>query len=787
MPSIVPGYEYDIFISYRQNDNRSGWVTEFNKALQEELAATLKESVSVYFDINPHDGLKETHDVDESLKEKLKCLVFIPIISQTYCDQKSFAWKYEFLAFREQAEKDSFGLKVKLQNGNVASRILPVRIHELDESDRQQIETELRGVLRPVDFIYRSPGVVRPLLAGEIDPKSNQEHIYYRDQINKVANAIKEIINSLENHDQQELSIRTVPMTKTLKDKRLKIIPFGFLILIFLSLFYFIFTKRSGSVEQIEKSIAVLPFRNDSPDDTNAYFINGIMEKVLNNLQVIKDLRVISRTSVEQYRKTTKTIPEIGKELGVNYIVEAEGQKFGNKFSINAKLFKVKKENKLWSDVYEQDIKEVKDIFDVQTQIARRIAEELKTTITPEENQLIEKTPLTNLTAYNFYQRGRDEYSKFLADKNNSMALNKSEAYYHQALKYDSKLAQAYTGLARVFWDKHSSSEEYFSKNYMDSVLILCNIALSLDNKLAEAFTLRGDYYTYQGAIQKAIDEYDQALTINPNFSEAYLGKGFIYEFDDYVKSIDNYQKASVLNHGNELSDLLRTIAMQYSSAGFLNKARYLNAQALALDGDSSKYLDFLGFTEYASGNYEKATSYLLRAFSMDSANTDIIIDIAYVYMFQNKFELSLKYFKNNIDTLNFHRSFIFRQIHHIGWALWEDGQRKKAAFFFNKQLEYSKSIIQLKRPWGQKLYPYYDMAAVYAFTGDKEKAYKYLKKFNLRQTMPYWIQMYMKNDPLFNSIRSEADFQQISKEIEIKYLSEHKRVEGWLTENNML
>ena len=98
MASIIPGYEYDIFISYRHNDNRSGWVTEFVAALQEELAATVKEPVSVYFDTNPHDGLLETHNVDKSLEGKLKCLIFIPVISQTYCDSNCFAWQNEFLA-----------------------------------------------------------------------------------------------------------------------------------------------------------------------------------------------------------------------------------------------------------------------------------------------------------------------------------------------------------------------------------------------------------------------------------------------------------------------------------------------------------------------------------------------------------------------------------------------------------------------------------------------------------------------------------------------------------------
>jgi hypothetical protein len=133
MGSLIQGFEYDIFISYRQKDNKNdGWVSEFVKNLKGELESTFKEEVSVYFDTNPHDGLLETHDVNASLKDKLKCLVFIPIISRTYCDPKSFAWENEFMAFVDLATHDQYGLKIKLPYGNVSNRVLPIRIHDLD-------------------------------------------------------------------------------------------------------------------------------------------------------------------------------------------------------------------------------------------------------------------------------------------------------------------------------------------------------------------------------------------------------------------------------------------------------------------------------------------------------------------------------------------------------------------------------------------------------------------------------------------------------------------------------
>ena len=198
MPSLIPGFEYDIFISYRQNDNKyDGWVTEFVSNLNKELEATVKDKITVYFDSNPHDGLLETHSVSHSLEEKLKCLIFIPILSKTYCDQKSFAWNNEFLAFVEKAKHDQFGLNIKLYSGNVSSRVLPVRIHDLDPEDVKLAESVI-GFIRSVDFIYHSPGVNRSLRPWDDDVIKNTKQPFYRDQINKVANAIDEIVRGMK-------------------------------------------------------------------------------------------------------------------------------------------------------------------------------------------------------------------------------------------------------------------------------------------------------------------------------------------------------------------------------------------------------------------------------------------------------------------------------------------------------------------------------------------------------------------------------------------------------------
>src|SRR4030042_771716 len=378
MSSIIEGYNYDIFISYRQKDNKyEGWVTEFVNNLNKELEATFKEDISIYFDENPHDGLLETHNVDKSLEDKLKCLIFIPIISQTYCDLKSYAWQHEFCAFNKLTREDRFGRDIKLTSGNVASRILPVKIHDLDPEDTELLETELGGVLRSIEFIYKSAGVNRPLRANEDHPQDNLNKTYYRDQINKVANAVKEIITSLKKQSQNpEEAVKKDLKDKSgnKKDLRTKLIIGSVTALALIILCILFIPKLIKPKEQLEKSIAVLPFRNDSPDEQYTYFIDGIMDEILTNLQSIKDIRVLSRTSVEQYRdQKTKSIPEIAKELGVNYIVEGSGQLAGNLFRLRVQLIMAATDKHLWAKPFEQENPEAQDYFKIQSQIAQAI------------------------------------------------------------------------------------------------------------------------------------------------------------------------------------------------------------------------------------------------------------------------------------------------------------------------------------------------------------------------------------------------------------------------------
>ena len=308
MSSLIARYNYDIFISYRQKDNKyDGWVTEFVDNLRKELEATFKEEISVYFDNNPHDGLLETHDVNESLKEKLKCLVFIPIFSRTYCDPKSFAWEHEFRAFIGEASKDRFGLKVKLPNGNVANRVLPVKIHDLDAEDVQLCESVLGGVLRGVEFIYKEAGVNRSLTPKD-DERKNLNATIYRNQINKVALAIKEIILGMQTVPAPvvEEKNQNIEQTEKIINEGKRTVPGKRKILIAASIVAILFIAGILAWPKIFKRdtripITVVPFKNNSNDTTLDVLQIGIQLRLATSLSNSANLKVKQTELVTSY------------------------------------------------------------------------------------------------------------------------------------------------------------------------------------------------------------------------------------------------------------------------------------------------------------------------------------------------------------------------------------------------------------------------------------------------------------------------------------------------------
>ena len=365
-------------------------------------------------------------------------------------------------------------------------------------------------------------------------------------------------------------------------------------------------------------------------------------------------------------------------------------------------------------------------------------------------------------------------------DNDDRAALDRAEELYYKALEYDSAYALAYTGLARVYGEKHYW-EEFLNENFLDSVLILADIALSFDDKLAEAYFVKGHYYERHNQKEQALTEYDTAIELNPNFWEAYWRKGLFYQMDDLVKSIDNHQKAALLHRGPFLPTIYRDLAFAYAGAGFIEKSRYYLEETFKLDNDSVSYYNELAFLEEGIPNYEKAIKYDEKAYAIDSTVLWVIYHLALYHSYLGQFEKSLRYFKEydrRFKVLGKPHPFgTFR----IGHAYWVNGLKDEAEYYFNTGLEFHNESIELGRPG----YSFYNLGAAHAFLGDKEKAYEYLRLSNRRQIMLLVMVTTVKNDPLLDSIRDEPEFQQLFRDVEAKYQAEHERVRQWLEEND--
>ena len=279
-------------------------------------------------------------------------------------------------------------------------------------------------------------------------------------------------------------------------------------------------------------------------------------------------------------------------------------------------------------------------------------------------------------------------------DNKNTPSLKNAKVLYKKALEDDSSFALAYAGLAEVYWYEHFN-EQFLSKRFLDSVLILCDIALSYDDEVSLAYVIRGDYYRETEKPEMAIREYDKAIRINPNDYVAYLAKGVLYYWScDFILAIDNFQKAMTLNRDKLLPAMLSSISYAYLASGFLEKARDYCMESFRLSADSLSYYYVLSDIESCPGNYKNAINYLEKALARDSVNFQILFGLGRNYMLDRQKEKSLNYFRKylgNAKTLSNEDLF---GMYRIGWAYWQNGYKAEAEDCFSKQLDYFNKMI---------------------------------------------------------------------------------------------
>ncbi len=361
--------------------------------------------------------------------------------------------------------------------------------------------------------------------------------------------------------------------------------------------------RGQNNYENLEKSIAVLPFRNDSPDDSTQYFMNGVMEELLNNLQTIKSLKVCGRTSVEQYRGQTKPIPEIARELGVNYIIEGSGQKYGNSLRMRVQLIVTEnnKEKHIWANSFEQDNLDLKTYFKTQSDFAEAIARELNVALTGQEKMLIKQIPTNNNEAYEAYLKG-----KFYLQNINQNNLEIAQKHFELALEKDPEYALAYTGIAYVWLVRQQMGvtiPEEAGPKVMESIMK----AVELDSTIAEVhFLLASINYLGVWDWKTSESEFQKALAINPNYADAHgLYAQLLYILGRPKEAIKHAELSFKL-------DPLNQFVKMWYGFNFLYEKRYdetISIYREVLEMDSTNFSFYSGINEafHLKGKHEEA------------------------------------------------------------------------------------------------------------------------------------------------------------------------------------
>jgi adenylate cyclase len=451
-----------------------------------------------------------------------------------------------------------------------------------------------------------------------------------------------------------------------------------------------------------KKRIAVLPFVNMSPDSRDEFFADGMTEELIATMSKISGLKVIARTSVMGYKGGQKKVNEIARDLGVGTVLEGSVRKAGAKLRINVQLVDAQNSDDLWTESYDR---EVKDIFAIQTDISKTVAESLKVRLLSQEQSRIEKKPTENPEAYILYLKGRSHWNK-----RSEEGLYKAIKLFEEAIARDPQYALAYVGLA----DCYSILGVYGYRRpnaVFPQAKELALKALSLDENLAEAHASLSETMThYYYDWVKADHELRKALELNPNFSQAHSWFGTCY----------------------------------LASMGRLDEALAENRRAEQLDPLSTLMATEVGRVLYFARRYDEALVQYRKALKIEPDSIIARKGLADVYSQKCMYEEALVEINTAVELSN--RSVYI--LDDAGYVYAVSGRRDEA-----------KKVLDRLDDLSNEMYvPEYGRAVIHLGLGDKDKAMDWLWKAYNERCFLTWLKV----EPIFDPLRSDPRFRSL-------------------------
>jgi TolB-like protein/Flp pilus assembly protein TadD len=465
-------------------------------------------------------------------------------------------------------------------------------------------------------------------------------------------------------------------------------------------------TKANPSMVS-DKSIAVLPFDNLSRDPDNAYFCEGVQDEILTRLAKIADLKVISRTSTQHFKSAPEDLPEIAQQLGVAHIVEGSVQKANDEVRVNVQLINALSDTHLWADTYDRKLT---DIFAVESEIAKTIADMLQAKLSGSEQDAIAARPTENAEAHQLYLKGR-----FFWNKRTGTDLKKSIDYFQQALTADPNYALAYAGVADayVFLPGYTAGTP---RDCFPKALAAAKKALELDDTLAEARTsLAIAIWLYDFDFAQSIREFQQAIELNPNYAIAHQ------------------------QYGNVLLVAL----------GRFEKAIAEGKRAVELDPLSLVINTDLGTDHFFARRYDEAIAQFHKTIEMDPGYYFAHCNLGQALEMKGAGDTAIDEYRK-ARTLNDDPSVLG----FLGHAYASLGNR----------LEALKILEQLKELSSQRYVSAYSFAIVYLGLGDKEEALRWLEQsYQDRAGSDIG---YVRIDPFLDPLHGDARFGALAEKI---------------------
>lgn len=549
-------------------------------------------------------------------------------------------------------------------------------------------------------------------------------------------------------------------------------------LLVVAALIVFLLNKSESdtTIQNQTKSIAVLPFKNMSSDSSNLYFVNGLMESTLNNLQKIKNLRVVSRTSVEKYRNTNKTIAEIADELKVSYLVEGSGQRVGDQVLLNIHLIQASDDTPVWAEQYKH---EVVDIFDLQNAVAKKIADAIQAKVTPAELQQIDKKPTENMVAYDYYLQGLVPFQTETKE-----GLEAAIPFFEKAIAEDPTFALVYAKLAvsYYFLDIYQTK-----KQYTDLINHYADQALLYDSRSAESLIAKAIYYMQINEFRLAVPYLEKALEYNPNSATvvqilADLYSRVIPDTGKYLKyALQGIQLDIEAKDSVGESYVYLHLANAFIQNGFVDQAnKYIN---LSLDYNPKNfYAPYLKvFIQYAQHlNMEKATNALVAEWKRDTSRLDIMQEVAKFYYFRERYD-SAYYFYEKYESIKQENGLNLypQESLKIGLVYDKMGYHKLAEGYYEAYADYCQN--------DQSIYQPASLAMQYLHEGKPDLAIEQLQIFATKQNYQYWILLFIEKDPLMRTLRNHPQFDAVIQKIKDNFWENHARLKKSLSDKELI